>query len=115
MEYKLIYSPKALDDLDRIWMDVWKSSLDLDITEKYVDDLRTAIRAKCKYPKTGIPLTFMGDFMGVYYVQFKEYKAFYRINYDKLEIWRVLYARSDYMKTLFGKSEYSLEDNDDSE
>ncbi len=112
MGYKLIYSPEALEDLDRIWMEVWEASQDLETTEEYIGDLRSSIRAKCKYPKTGIPLMFMGEFMGVYYVQFKEYKSFYRIKDSTLEVWRVLYARSDYMKTLYGKSEYTLEDTD---
>lgn len=113
MEYKLVYSPEALEDLDRIWMEVWDASQDLDITEKYVAGIRSSVREKCRRPKTGTPLTFMGEFMGVYYVRFKEYIAFYRIQNSALQVWRVLYARSDYMKTLYGRSEYTFEDTDD--
>ena len=55
----------------------------------------------------------MGEFTGIYYVTFKEYIAFYRINENRMEIGRILFARSDYMKTLFGKSDYTLEDMED--
>ena len=83
------------------------------IADKYVEDLRNALRQKKKYPKTGSPLTYMGEFTGLYYVTFKEYIAFYRIHGDVIEVARVLFSRSDYMKVLFGKSEYILEDDED--
>ena len=50
----------------------------------------------------------MGEFTGIYYVAFKEYIAFYRINENRMEIGRILFARSDYMKTLFGKRDYTF-------
>ena len=53
----------------------------------------------------------MGEFTGLYFVTFKEYMAFYRIHGEIIEVARVLFCRSDYMKTLFGKSEYILEDD----
>ena len=55
----------------------------------------------------------MGEFTGLYYVTFKEYIAFYRIHGDVIEVARVLFSRSDYMKVLFGKSEYFPEDDED--
>lgn len=113
MSYEIFYSPEALEDLDRVWMEVWQASQDLDTTDKYIEDLRIKIRSKRKKPKTGTLLMFMGEFMGVYYVKFKEYLAFYRVHGNAMEIWRILYARSDYMNTLFGRSEYILEDTDD--
>jgi hypothetical protein len=39
--------------------------------------------------------------------------AFYRIHGDVIEVARVLFSRSDYMKVLFGRSEYFLEDDED--
>ena len=110
MVYHLKYSPLAEDDLDRIWDEVWDASQSFDIADKYVEDLRNALRQKKKYPKTGSPLTYMGEFTGLYTVPFKEYIAFYRIHGDSIEVARVLFSKSDYMKTLFGKSEYLLED-----
>ena len=113
MVYHLIYSPIAADDLDRVWDEVWEASLSFDTADKYVEDLRNALIQKKKYPRTGSPLTYMGEFTGLYSVTFKEYMAFYRIHGDAIEVARVLYSRSDYMKTLFGKSEYALEDDED--
>ena len=113
MIYQLKYSPIAEDDLDRVWDEVWEASQNFDIADKYVEDLRNALKQKKKYPKTGSPLTYMGEFTGLYYVTFKEYMAFYRIHGDVIEVARVLFSRSDYMMVLFGKSEYILEDDED--
>ena len=54
----------------------------------------------------------MGEFTGIYYVTFKEDMAFYRIRENVKEVSRILFARSDYMKTLFGRSEYTMDDTD---
>ena len=113
MNYEVTYSSLAKEDLDRVWDEVYEASQDFDIADKYVDDLRTEVRKKKKYPKTGIPLTFMGEFTGIYYVTFKEYMTFYRIIGNLIEVSRVLFARSDYMRTLFGRSEYKLKDDKD--
>jgi len=113
MSYEIQYSPLAEEDLDRVWDEVYEASSDFDIADKYISDLREMVRQKKKYPKTGTPLNFMGDFTGIYYVHFKEYLAFYIICDDFIRIARVLFARSDYMKTLFGKSEYPLEDTEE--
>lgn len=112
MVYQLKYSSLAEVDLERVWDEVLEVSQDFDIADKYVKDLRNALIQKKKFPKTGTPLTYMGEFTGVYFVVFKEYIAFYRIHGDSIEVARVLFSRSDYMKALFGKSEYILEDDE---
>lgn len=111
MVYQLKYSPIAVDDLDQVWDDVFEASQDVDVSDRYIEGIRDALRQKIKYPKTGSPLSYMGEFTGLYSVTFKEYKAFYRIHGDVIEVARILFLRSDYMKTLFGKSEYILEDD----
>lgn len=111
--YDIKWSPLSIEDLDRIWDEVWTASEDLDTTEKYVEGLREKVREKCKAPKTGSPVNYMGEFTGVYRVQFKEYFAFYRIRGEQIEVSRILYARSDYMRNLFGKSEFVPEDTAD--
>lgn len=113
MIFEIIYSPAAVSDLDRVWDEVYEASQSFDIADKYITDLRAAVSKKKNYPKTGTPLSFMGEFTGIYYVTFKEYMAFYRIYENRMEIGRILFARSDYMKTLFGKSDYTLEDTED--
>ena len=104
MIYQLRYSPIAEEDLDRVWDEVWEASQNFDIADKYVEDLRNVLKQKKKFPKTGSPLTYMGEFTGLYYVTFKEHIAFYRIHGDVIEVARVLFSRSDYMKVLFGKA-----------
>ena len=113
MSHKLRYSPEALDDLDRIWSEVWEVSRDFDTADKYIDDLRDKVRKKIDFPKSGSPLFYMGEFTGIYLVYFKEYIAFYRIRGDAIEVGRVLFAKSDYMKTFFGRSEYIMEDDEE--
>ncbi|XME03809.1 type II toxin-antitoxin system RelE/ParE family toxin [Lachnospiraceae bacterium C1.1] len=97
MVFQLRYSPVAEEDLYRVWDEVWEASQNFDIADKYAENLRNALKQKKKYPKTGSPLTYMGEFTGLYYVTFKEYIAFYRIHGDVIEVVRVLFSRSDYV------------------
>lgn len=106
MNFEIVYSPSAQNDLDRVWDEVYEASQDFDIADKYIKDLMTSIREKKKYSKSGKQLFYMDDFTGIYYVAFKEYMAFYRIIDNMIEVGRVLFARSDYMKTLFGRSDF---------
>lgn len=114
MSDTLRYSPEALDDIDRVWSEVWEASRDFDTADRYIDDLRARIRKKTCFPKSGSPLSYMGEFTGIYMVFFKAYIAFYRIHDHAIEVGRVLYAGSDYMTTLFGSSESAMEDTEES-
>ena len=111
MKYEVVYSPEALDDLDRVWTEVLKASCNFETADQYIRDLRSEVHKKDKHPKTGIPLSYMGEFSGTYMVLFKAYIAFYRINGKKLEVAKVLYSGSDYMKTLFGRNSSSSPEN----
>ena len=46
---KLRYSPEALVDLDRVWLEVLEASQDLKPTEQYIEDLRNAVRKKTAF------------------------------------------------------------------
>lgn len=98
----LVYSPEALADLDRIWYEVWEASRDLTTTERYIEDLRNEIRNKISFPKRGAPLLWNGVFTGIYFIPFKAYLVFYRVNETSMEVDRILPMKSDYMKSLFG-------------
>ena len=102
MSYELVYAPEALEDLDRIWFEVWEAFRDFETVDHYVEGLREAIRKK-NYPKTGHPLSFMGEFTGIYMVFYKVYTAFYRVRESRIKVGRVLYSKSDYMKILLGE------------
>ena len=112
MSYKLIYSPFAIRDIDITWAEVWSACQDLDTAERYMIGLKEAIKSKSAFPKSGVPLNFLGEFTGIYYVRFKEYIAFYHITENNMYVDRILFARSDYMKTLFGYSDFTPEDVD---
>lgn len=111
MKYRLSYSPESLDDMDRVWTEVWETSREFDTADKYIDDLRARIRGKTDFPKSGSPLLYNGEFTGIYMVFFKAFIAFYRVHDDVIEVGRILYAGSDYMKTLFGRSTYIMDDD----
>ena len=105
MKYKIRYTPEAQNDMDAVWDGVWEASMDYDTADKYVDDFLDTIAAKQKLPQTGIPLYYRGLFTGFYSVNFKAYKAFYRINDGYIEVVRILLAKMDYLKILFGERE----------
>ena len=67
---------------------------------KYLDDLMNKIEAKADYPKSGSPLYYENGFTGYYYVVFKAYLAFYRIENNSMLVDRVLLGKSDYMRIL---------------
>ena len=98
----LVYSPKALADLDQVWYEVWEASRDLITTEQYIADLRETVRKKVPFPRSGSPLLWNGEFTGICFIPFKAYMVFYRVSETALEVGRILPMKSDYMKTLFG-------------
>lgn len=100
MRYEVKYSPAAVRDLDRVFSEVYKASKSHDISVKYIEDLMDQVDAKASFPKTGIPLYYENGFTGYYYVVFKEYLAFYRLDHDSIMVDRVLYRKSDYMRVL---------------
>ena len=105
MKYKIRYTPAAQKDMDAVWDGVLEASASYDIADKYVEEFADKIAAKRDFPESGIPLYYRGLFTGFYSVNFKAYKAFYRINDGYIEVIRVLLAKMEYMKILFGESE----------
>ncbi|WP_274941365.1 type II toxin-antitoxin system RelE/ParE family toxin [Chordicoccus furentiruminis] len=100
MKYQVEYSATAIRDLDRIWNEVFEASKDYDTTQKYLDDLMDKVEAKSDCPKSGTPLYYEDLFTGYYFVVFKAYMAFYRVEEDRMLVDRVLFAASDYMRCL---------------
>jgi len=100
MKYEIAYSPKAIEDLERVWSEVLKASGDYQTTEEYIDALMDKVEQKEEFPKSGSPLYYEDLFTGYYYVFYKAYKVFYRVEKDRLLIDRVLYSKSDYLRIL---------------
>ena len=105
MPYAVFYSPLARNDLRQIFRDVLTASSDPDTAFRYVRDLTEEISYRADYPKTGFPLFYEGLFTGFYSVNFKAYKAFYRLQDRRMEIIRILPVRSDYGRILFPEEE----------
>ena len=101
MKYRLRYSQKALRDMDAVWDGVFEASKDIETTEKYANEFMDEIAGRKEYPQSGIPLYYMGLFTGYYSVNYKAYKAFYRIRDGFMEVARILPMKLDYMGKLF--------------
>ena len=102
MTYKIHYTPEALRDMDAVWDGVWEASGSYDLADQYVHEFADAIAGKKEFPFSGIPLYYRGLFTGYYSVNFKAYKAFYRVREDYIEVARIVMMKQDYMKKLFG-------------
>ncbi len=101
MSFKVEYSPIAIRDLDRVWAEVYEVSRSEELAVGYIDDLMDRIAEKGEFPKSGSPLYYDGAFTGYYFVTFKAYMAFYRVEPDRILVDRVVFGRSDYMRTIF--------------
>ena len=101
MIFKIRFSPLAQKDMDKVWDDVFEASKEIDVASKYVEDFIQVILGKKEYPESGIPLCYRGLFTGYYSVNFKAYKAFYRIKEEYIEILRIFMMKQDYIKILF--------------
>lgn len=104
MSYVIRYSPSARKDIDRVWDEVFSASASLEVTERYITDFGCDC-AKAEFPESGIPLSYRGLFTGFYSVNFKAYKAFYRVRGNYVEVVRVLLQKQEYMTVLFGEEE----------
>lgn len=80
--------------MDAVWDAVAAASENYDIVKSF----------SC----SGIPLTYRGLFTVFYSVNFKEYKVFYRMRDNRIEVGRILMAKRDYMKILFEEPEEDL-------
>ena len=102
MSYQISYSPAARRDLDRIEAEVLSASRDWDTAVKYISDLMDLISSYCECPLSASPLYFENGFTGYYYLVFKAYLIFFRVRENRLLVERILYGKSDYMRSLFG-------------
>ena len=100
MSCQVEYSKAAIRDLDRVWAEVFEASKNIDITERYLEELLDKVEKKSDYPKSGTPLYYENTFTGYYFVVFNAYLAFYRLEKETILVDRVLFGKSDYMRIL---------------
>lgn len=101
MSYRIDYSPTAIRDLDRVFAEVYEASKSEETAAQYVIDLMDCVSKKRDFPKSGSPLYYESGFTGYYFVVFKAYMAFYRIREDRILVDRIIFGKSDYMRTIF--------------
>ena len=94
------YSPTAIRDLDRVWEEVYEACCEFDVTARYLNGLLDKIESKAEHPLSGAPLYYENSFTGYYYVVYKAYLAFYRVDQGVMYVDRVLFGRSDYLRNL---------------
>ena len=109
MRYQIRYTPDAIREIEEVWDGVWEVSRDSDVADRYVRGLTEKIRNKELFPESGIPLRYRGVFTGIYSVNYKAYKVFYRISENWIDVLRIILAKRDYMVLLFGEPEETEE------
>ena len=100
--YEVDYSPEAIRNLDDIFTDVLTTSCNIEVAQKYLDELQDKVESMASRPQTGTPLFYEDLFTGYYSVRYKEYLAFYRVEETKMLVDRVLFRKTDYLRKLFG-------------
>jgi plasmid stabilization system protein ParE len=103
MQYLIRYTPEAMRDMDAVWNGVYEASKSYEIADRYVNEFIAAISNKREFPFSGIPLQYRGLFTGFYSVNYKKYKAFYRVRDNYVEVARIIMSKQDYMRILFGE------------
>ena len=100
MKYPIKYTNEAIEDIARIYDEVFTSCLDHEVTKNYLNSLIDKIDLVSDFPESGSPLCF-GSFTSDYrYIIYKSYLAFYHIYNEVIIVDRILFSRSDYKKIL---------------
>ena len=100
MRYEIKYSPIAIEDLDCVYDEVFRSSLSEETATKYINELIDKIENKAIFPNSGTPLVFKNSVSPYRYVIYKSYIAFYCVKNETVFVYRILYSKSDYIKKL---------------
>ncbi len=103
---KIVFSKKAIDDLEGIKSYIIDELLNESSANKIVSNIIEKIRVLTDFPEIGAPLSSIVDIETIYrYLVCGSYIAFYRYEKDTVFIIRVLYARRNFVRILFGIAE----------
>lgn len=104
MENKIVYSPKALEDLESIWDYIENELCNPAAAKRIVNGILDQVEILKKHPKIGTELIFDDAAASGYrMIRFENYTAFYRQSAaNTIYVDRVLYKGQDYMQILFG-------------
>lgn len=109
MKNKIVFSPKAVIDINSIYDYIVLKSFDYKTAEKTINGIQTQIELLKTIPLLGKQLIFTGktlietDFR---YIAYKKYLIFYKYKDNKIYIEHIYNSRMDYISLL------KLEDNE---
>ena len=110
--HKLIYTPKALEDLRKIKSSIVQNH-GADIAQKRMRQLTTIARELEHFSEAGPSLGSIIQFPTEYrYLVVKPNYIIYRVEIDVVKVIRVLNEKQDFMQILFGMSDISEEGED---
>ena len=110
MPASIVYSPRAIGDLDYIWAFLAVDCGNPRAAERAVQGILDRIDALSELPEIGTPLDSRCIVHSDYrFVLSGNYLAFYRYENDSVFIDRVLDGRSDYLRKLFGTGESGID------
>ena len=103
MQNKIVYSPRAIKDLDEIWDYIENELSNLCAAQNIVEGIMEKIDSLGMFPEAGAKLEFdNGLESGYRFVVFKNYLAFYHLKSENvIYVDRVMYAGRDYIRILF--------------
>ena len=96
----IVYTPAAKLDIQNILQPVYTACRDEETTLNYVNALVEKVEKKERLPRSGTPLYWKSHFTGYFFVVYKAYIAFYRIEGDGIVIERILPSKSDFGRWL---------------
>jgi len=101
MKYNILYSPKALQDLDEIRDYISKDLFNPEAAENVVNSIMDAVDVLEDFPETGALLEPYIDLDTPYrFVTAGNYIAFYRFEDNTVYVDRILYKKRNYAKLL---------------
>lgn len=108
---KVIYTPKAKEDLLRIKEGIIENFGDEELAVRSMRKLTDKVKLLQDFPNMGIELEKISGIPSEYrYLFCKPNYVFYRVEKETVRIIRVLHERQDYMRTLFGIAEVEDEE-----
>lgn len=106
---RLVYAPKALEDLQGVRLYVAKQ-FGSDKAKSCVREIVSTVKQLELFPKEGLCLEQLIDYpTDYYYLVVKPNYIFYRIENDIVRIIRILNEKQDFLQILFGISSISKE------
>ena len=101
MTYKILYSNRAISDLDELFDYLLLQSADKTWIESFFQNMKDKVQIPEDDPLAGKQLFLSNGHETKYrYIVYKKYCIFYSITEDTVKIERVIHSRRDYVSLL---------------